>query len=429
MDGMGKHKGQKLQIQLNDVRDWAYCPVRVWWRRTGLAPDVAELHGKRTGERLVRESIVSSIRLYYEVTKAGKEMAFGESLGLVWKRWLDVWALGEVVTRMLVDYHQRRRALLRRFEDGSITDRDGKRYKRPKWSRYWREMSDTSGLTTLRKQIDAHQNKIGMARLELTDEESYFAPIGLADAFADSMDIANRLRLPEPGSVIGVGVPMVVDLPSTELHLAADLVRQVGRSRRVGRPSGDDPEGGTVHKVECTLMLFDEMIPPPYSLARDLRVLALGQAKLVEGLEGQGETLVKAVNVLHMPSGEQQEFRPRLGDGAEILESLARGVITGIRGGAYVPRMVCGWQACGDCEYRMLCFAETGVMDLFNPPMMAQIDAAQTLGEKVRGFVSGKTSASGAELLRSFLGFMATSPGLTPEGALWMLDNLEAEQA
>lgn len=426
---MGKHKGQKLQIQLNDVWDWAYCPVRVWWRRTGLAPDVAELHGRRTGERLVRESIVSSIRLYYEVTGGGKEMTFGESLGLVWKRWLDVWALGEVVTRMLVDYHQRRRALLRRFEDGSITDRDGKKYKRPKWSRYWREMADTSGLTTLRKQIDAHQGKIGMARLELTDEESFLAPIGLADAFADSMDIANRLRLPEPVSVIGVGVPMVVDLPSTELHLAADLVRRVGTGRRVGRPSGDDPSGGTVHKVECTLMLFDEMVPPAYSLARDLRVLALGQAKLVEGQEGQGETVVDAVNVLHMPSGEQQAFRPRLGDGAEILESLARGVITGMRGGAYVPRMVCGWQACGDCEYRMLCFAETGVMDLFNPPMMAQIDAAQTLSEKVRGFVSGKKSASSGELLRSFLEFMATSPGLTPEGALWMLDNLEAEHA
>ena len=154
-----------------------------------------------------------------------------------------------------------------------------------------------------------------------------------------------------------------------------------------------------------------------------------GQAKLVEGQQSQGETVVDAVNVLHMPSGEQQQFHPRLGDGAELLESLARGVITGMRGGAYVPRMVCGWQACGDCEYRMLCFAETGVMDLFNPPMMAQIDAAQNLSDKVRGFVSGRKSASSGELLRSFLEFMATSPGLTPEGALWMLDNLEAEQA
>jgi len=44
--------------------------------------------------------------------------------------------------------------------------------------------------------------------------------------------------------------------------------------------------------------------------------------------------------------------------------------------------------------------------------------------------VDGKKSAkSSSELLKSFLEFMTTSPGLTAEGALWMLDNLEAEQA
>ena len=91
---MSGDRAKKLQIQLNDVWDWAYCPVRVWWRRTGLAPDVAELHGKHTGERLVRESIVSSVRLYYEMARGGREVSFGQSLGLVWKRWLDAWALG-----------------------------------------------------------------------------------------------------------------------------------------------------------------------------------------------------------------------------------------------------------------------------------------------------------------------------------------------
>ncbi len=69
-------------------------------------------------------------------------------------------------------------------------------------------------------------------------------------------------------------------------------------------------------------------------------------------------------------------------------------------------------------------------MELFNPPLMAQIDAAQALTRKVKGFVDGKKSVkSSSELLKSFLEFMATSPGLTTEGALWMLDNLEAEQA
>jgi hypothetical protein len=69
-------------------------------------------------------------------------------------------------------------------------------------------------------------------------------------------------------------------------------------------------------------------------------------------------------------------------------------------------------------------------MELFNPPMMAQIEAAQALTEKVREFTQGKKAdCSNGDLLRSFLEFMATSPGLTPEGALWMIENLEAEHA
>jgi hypothetical protein len=424
---MVKGEQGKLRLQLQDLWDWAYCPIRVWWRRTGLAPDVSGLSGHRTGERLVRESILSAVRVYYEAARRGKELSFGESLGVVWKRWLDTWGLGEELTRALVDYHQLRRALLRRFEDGSITDREGRRYKRPRWTRYWREMSETSGLAVRRKAIDSLQHKLGMGRLEMADDESYQAPLGLADAFADSMDISNRLRLPEPPGVLGVGVPMRVDLPSTQLHLQADLVRDTGKGKRRGRPAKDASDDGNVQKVEVTLMLFEEMVPAPYSLARDLRVLALGQAELAEA---SGPTKVEAVNVLHMHSGEEQQFRPQLGDGAENLESLARAVITGIRGGAYVPRMVCGWQACGDCEYRILCYAETGVMELFNPPMMAQIEAAQSLTERVRGFVGGRQSPrTSGELLRSFLEFMATSPGLTPEGALWMIENLEAEPA
>ena len=59
----------KLQLQLEDMWDWAYCPIRVWWRRTGLARDVSELNRHRTGEKLVRESIFSAVRLYYEAAR------------------------------------------------------------------------------------------------------------------------------------------------------------------------------------------------------------------------------------------------------------------------------------------------------------------------------------------------------------------------
>jgi len=123
------------------------------------------------------------------------------------------------------------------------------------------------------------------------------------------MDIGNKLRLPEAKGLLGVGVPMVVDLPSTQLHLRADMLRDVGTGRRPGRPSKDDPEAGEVQRVEVTLMLFDEMLPAPYSLARDLRVQALGQAQLADDKQ---KTAVEGVNVLHMHSGEQQLFRPQL---------------------------------------------------------------------------------------------------------------------
>ncbi len=132
----------------------------------------------------------------------------------------------------------------------------------------------------------------------------------------------------------------------------------------------------------------------------------------------------------HLLSGETQAFHPGLGDGAEILEALARGVVTGVRSGAYIPRMVCGWAACGDCEYRRLCFSDSGVMAAFNPPLMAQIRSSQKMVGRMRALVQAEGPPDGrAALLRSFAEWMARTPGLTPEGALWLLDAVEADSS
>ena len=128
-----------------------------------------------------------------------------------------------------------------------------------------------------------------------------------------------------------------------------------------------------------------------------------------------------------MNSGKIQPFRPHLSDGADLLESLARSVMTGIRAGAYVPRMVCGWTACGDCEYRSLCFADSGVMAAFNPPMTVQIQASQKMYEQVSKFFGEwERRKSGTQFLRAFLEWMAKTPGLSPESALWLIDAVEA---
>ncbi len=67
-------------------------------------------------------------------------------------------------------------------------------------------------------------------------------------------------------------------------------------------------------------------------------------------------------------------------------------------------------------------------MELFNPPLMAQIESAQLLRSDMRNFLQDKRNdGDKIDFMRSFLEFQAKTPGLTPEGALWMLENLEAE--
>ncbi|MDF1500762.1 MAG: hypothetical protein P1P76_09860 [Anaerolineales bacterium] len=418
----------KIEIDLKDVWDWAYCPLRVWWRKTGLAPDVISKQGKRTGEQLIEESIRSATRVYYELAGKSKDVPFGKCLGLVWKGWLEAWRLDDETVSDLVNYHQTRRSILSRFEDGEITNREGERYKKPTWTRYWRRMAESSGLAVLRQNIDRHQEAVGLGRLELPEEEYYRAPKGLADAFADSMDYANKMRLPPPDVVLGVNERLEVELPSVRLFSRADIVRSKGVSRKRGRPPKEPTGENLLHRLEYEIFLFDEEAPPIYGLLRDLRVIALGQSFPINLKLEEGDQLVESIRIRHMPSGKDQEINPRLGDGADILEALSRAVITGIRAGNYVPRMVCGWRACGDCQYRMLCFSETGVMDAFNPPLMAQIESAQRLTREMRKYLGGDgAQEKRIEIVRSIFEFMAKSPDLTPEGALWAMDNLEAE--
>lgn len=418
----------KLSLNLRDVLDWAYCPLRFWWRNTGLAPDISDIHGKKTGEELFRIAVQRAIKLYYDSHGNGHNPGFAGCIGHVWRTWLDNWDLSKVLAAPLIEYHKRRRSLLSRFERGAITKRDGDLYKRPMWTRHWEELANSTGLTNLRKIIDNHQTKIGMGTLDVSREDSFNAPIGLADAFANSLDIAGGIELPNPVNVLGVEEPMIVDLPSVMLNCRADIVVELGKSRRVGRPSDKPGTNNEITKLECIILLYDDAIPSIYSLAKDLRVLSFGQATLhPSSYPGQNSKVV-TVTVYHLPTGTRQEFRPQLGDGAEALESLSRAVCSGIRGGAYVPRMVCGWKACGDCEYRNLCFTEEGVMATFNPPLMAQIHASEDLRVEMLKFLNGKKSEeSRINMLRSFIEFSGR-PGYSPEGATWMLENLIAEQ-
>jgi hypothetical protein len=428
---MAGREPEHLQIAFEDVWDWAYCPMRVWWRKTGLAQDVVGIERRRTGEQLVRRSVAISLDTYYRLRADAKrrDITLATALGLVWKTWLDGWGFGREFSEVLVEYQQSRRRLLQRFEArGDIRRPDGTLYQRPMWTRWWRELANSTGLEALRESIDRQGEAAGLAQLEVPKTGAYQSPMGFADAFATSVDIVDRMKdLPAPEKVLGTGVELAVELLSVRLLCRADLVVDLGATRARGRPRKDASGPRMKRKLQYELHMYDQDVPAPFAVSKDLRVLAMGQALPVALTLDAEDVKVEKVLLRHMRTGESQTFRPGVSDGADVLDSIARSVLTGIRRGTYIPRMVCGWRACGDCEYRTLCFSDMGVMTAYNPPMMAQIKASQKMYRQVSRFLKeGTKCGNGIGLLRSFLEWMAKTPGLSPEGASWLIDAVEA---
>jgi hypothetical protein len=197
--------------------------------------------------------------------------------------------------------------------------------------------------------------------------------------------------------------------------------RQRGRPRIGG-------EGVARPYIGYELFLYDEEIPPVYNLSRDLRIFALGQS-LPNGYK-EKDAVVDGVEIRHLFSGQKQKFNPQPGEQFETLESVSRAFVKGRRAGIYIPRMLRGWEACGPCHFRPLCYSDSGVMDAFNPPLASQIMASQEMVGEMRHLINsnGKNFSKGTfDVLRNFLRWMEQTPGLTPEGALFMLDAIQSD--
>jgi hypothetical protein len=417
-------------LDLEDLWDWSYCPMRVWWRKAG-DPSHRAGAGERLGQALVRRSVQGTIEAFYH---AAKDRSGGVTLlqafGQVWRSWLRDRGMGGGMANDLLSYHAERKALLHRFgPEGDLRRPDGTLYQRPTWTRAWKELAQAAGLSELEQKIDLAAEEGGIPRPHVQQGSGLAPTMGLGEAFSDALGIVEGLKnLPGPDEVLAVAAPAVVDLLSTRLTCRADLVVDLGEKPVRGRPpkGSDGPRMG--RRLAYEFHLFDEEVPSLGSLQRDLRVLALSQALPSELDLSADELKVERLVVRHMRSGAAELIRPLAGTAGEILDALARAVLAGIRSGAYIPRMVCGWPACGDCECRPLCFAGEGILGSLNPALQSQIQSSQRLHQELCDLVEAH---GGGELLmagfRAFAGWMASAPGLNAEGAQWLLDAVDSQ--
>lgn len=423
-----------IEVSIDDILNWAYCPLRYWWEVNASLKDLAGAKPHISGEYLIQRAVRQSLKAFYQTKKrtdGNSKSSLGEIFGWLWKKWLDTWGLSHL-GESLVDYADKRDAVEVMFKPkGNVRREDGQLYNRPSWTKKWKEMAVGRSLVELQRAIDANQHKAGLGVLTIPDEEDYHSPTGLADAYAISGAIINHLSkdLPDFSRVVDVNTPLYVDLLSVRLRVQADMVIDLGEvPRRVGRPKKDDTPEPSRRYLRYEMFLFNEDLPQPYDLSRNLRLIALRQARPPD--MPRESVLVEDIWVRHLRSGTTQAIPAAEGEYVDVLEALARAFINGSRAGVIIPRIVCGSEACLDCDYRPLCFTDEGVMEAFNPPLAAQIQASQDTVKQLQEMIrkaGGKNPTALVDTLTSFATWMNRTPGLTSEGLLWLLDSIQME--
>jgi len=398
---------ERSSIAIETVLDWAYCEAKVWWQTVGrsIEEKAESLISPRTGSILLQEAIQGILKLGYQSHHKGNDFEFPVLLGTLWKVRLGKWGLNHLREKMAA-YSVLYEDLMIRFgESGDIRKMGGSLYDNPTWSHRWRDLALSNGLTDLRKEIDAEQHKAGLGKIKKDNNTDIWKePIGLADAFARSNWIVEN-NVFEQESIEGVGEEVYVTLPHISVGVTPDLIRT----------SGED-------------LVYEKHyygIRPPRmkDLLGDYTIKALFSAK-----QEDSDKEASSVFVRHLMSGKMIHMKPRRAAGINEIEAMSSAVQRRMNSMDFSgPRMVNGWDACGNCDYKLLCFDGEGIMQRYNLPLSGRISLADDLiaemGQQLKGYTEEQKEI-GITFARVFLPFVAQNPGMTKDQIDWLITGI-----
>ena len=393
----------KPTISLDTVLDWAYCEARVWWQMVGRNIDSRAdmLIRPRTGEQLLKEAVMGTLKLGLDSYVDGQVYKLPELLGTLWKVRLKKWGLSHL-RENLAAYSALFEVLLSRFnESGDIKRPDGTLYVNPVWSHRWRDLVTSMGLADLRILIESEQHKAGLGkRTKSSKIDMWREPIGLADSFARSAWIINNNSF-SISDIVGVGEKAVISLPHIQIEVAPDLAM--------------DSDGALIYMI----FLYDIKMPSMKELLTNYTIKALSSAQYKDGREPS------SVFVRHLISGKTIHIKPRRSAGLIEIAPMAEAVHRRISAQDYSgPRMVNGWKACGDCDYKPLCFNGDGLIQQYNLSLSGKISLANELLGEIRSNLSDFSEEEkriGMSFARVFLPWVTQNPGMSADQIEWLL--------
>jgi hypothetical protein len=403
-------KNELPEIPIEDVLDYSYCGLLVWWNK--FAPE-AEREESLSGEDLMQTAVRETIRQKY----SGAEGTPAEILGRIWRTWLNKWGIPEV-HHALSEYATSYRKLAEDFsENGNFRRRDGSPYVKPSWSNKWREQYIARGLAVLQKQIGDMQHLAGLPPISayIGDDPRFPPPMGLAEAYAISLTVISFFDN-LPSTVLGVRIRLETTLPSVRLMMYADLVNPIGTKKGAGRPSPTTNHEQQV--VQYEMHLYEETAPSIGTHLRDRRIQALFHSHPPD--IPPESICTNSVLVRHMRSGKYHVITTKSEGGLLGLETAARMAYNGIRSGIFMPRSLFGMESCSDCRMRPRCFVGDGVLERLS--INTGMDSGnQFVNFLHKNFDGDRNHVQRISATEDIFRWLLKNPSVSMEQALWVL--------
>lgn len=381
-------------VSLDQLRDYVFCSLLFYWK---YVMGVRGEQARRTTLELPGEAVRQAWRVYAR----RPDTSLLEAVMIVWRAWL---AQGGVdrddVLKGLAGYAQVVTAILGGFRSGKVRKRDGSRYKEPRMSRKFKDMARSSGLPALAAELD---RSLIPALAAEPAEHPLFGRYGVADAFTESLHMAERLSAPGEAparpAILGVEAPVQVRVEGWILPAVADMLVV------------DDPQESPptvlveVHDYDLARS------PAANMVSRDLRVVA---ALHMEPSPGTGFSFGQVVGVTyrHIPSG--WSHRRRFTSGGRLTHVL-EAVLRGVREGVYVPMFLTDLARCGACAMKAACFNPGGLdaLEALAPGLAGRAEAVAGAVQAVAGRLKPGERRLLIGILKGLAEELAARDGLT----------------
>ena len=364
-------------VSLDQLRDYVYCSMLYYWKH------VAGIRGERA-PRTTLELAGESVRQAWRICADRPGTRMSEAVMLAWRTWLAREGVdGDDVLKGLAGYAQAMASILHGFESGKVRKTDGSRYKQPRMSHQFTKIARSSGTPALAGELD---RKLLAALRVVKVDHPLFGPYSVADAFTDSLRMAERLNspaeAPRPEAILAVDAQVQVRVGGWVLPAVADML--------VIDDATETPPSVFVEMHDYDL----GSAPLARTVGRDLRMIA---AVHMEPLEGGDLSFgaVSGVTYRHIRSG--WTHRRRMASGGRLSHVL-EAALRGIQEGVYVPMFLADLSRCETCVMKAPCF-NPGGLDALEVLAPGLVGRAQAVGDSVRAVAAGLSIGERKQLL------------------------------